>query len=258
MIKSAISAFNPVKNSGALTAQTDNEKLKMFQAQDPNADPEVLDALANDEKWNIRMTVAQNRRALPKTLDRLSQDNDFRVRCGVAANPNICASKDILDRLSDSNENIEVLRALTGNQKLPSVYLEKLSGTRDWQVLWGVGRHSNTYPETLDRLSKNPETLVGPKDAWLVKWGISENPKCPPEILTRFYDDENLFIRWAVAAHKNTPVKILQEYIDNPNENENVKKAAKENLKNRDIKTKTFNLTASAAPLYNLFRKKNV
>lgn len=247
---SAHSQENEIKN---IIAQTSDEKLKMFQAQDPNADPHLLDTLANDDKWYIRMAVAQNRRTLLTTLDRLSLDNDFRVQCGVAVNPNICASKEILDRLSNNYET-NVLKSLTGNPALPALYLEKLHANNNWEVRWGVARHPNTDTNILEKLSKDPEPLV--------RWGVSENPACPPEILRNLSIEEYLFTRWAVASHQNTPVNVLQTLVND--KIPDVRKAAIENLKLRGIKAQTFNPSAVAAsmgillaPLYNLFRKKN-
>lgn len=250
-----ISTFNPFENSSKLIAQTSDEKLKMQQAQDPNADPYVLDALANDDKWFIRMIVAQNQRANDDTLNRLSSDNDERVRCGLAVNPKICGLKEILDLLLKDNTTVK--KALTGNPKLPSVYLEKLYTNNNWEVRWGVARHQNTDAPILVKLSADAEPLV--------RWGVAENPACPPEILIRLSTEDYLFTRWAVAAHQNTPTEVLQKYINNQAENINVKKAAKENLKRRGIQAMALNLAASVlplghliAPLYDLFRNKAI
>lgn len=247
-----------------LAQKTYTNQQKMFILQDPNADPQDLDNLADDDSWYVRQTVGRHIRTLLKTLDKLSKDHDFRVRCGVAVNPAICGSKEILDRLLQDH-SIEVLRSFTGNPLLPLFCLKTLSANYDWQVRWGVGRHSKSAEDTedptiLEKLSKDAEQLV--------RWGVAENTACPPEILDNLaVPTNNLFVRWAVAENNNTSNKTLQKLLNDTDKM--VRKSAEANLRRRgvkpniilrDIKTKVFNAASStslSASLSNLFKKKD-
>lgn len=282
MLKPVISAFNIFGVPGKSVAQTSDEKLKMFQAQDPNADPEILDTLADpNEKWDIRAAVAQNRRTYLKTLEKLSEqqnDNfngDFKMRWALALNPNICASKKILDTLS-SDSNMGVVTNLAANSALPSVYLEKLytnylgilrtNYNYVWLIFYHIAIHTNTSLNILEKLADEEDSNI--------LWGLAQNTNCSPEIFTKLYEKAmlykqrqspqkpSLFIRWALAENRNTPDEILIKLTGD--ENINIRKAALENLTRRGLKAQALNLAASAlplgsliAPLYNLFRKKD-
>ena len=66
----------------------EDSDVRYWVAINPNASPETLARLADDESSYVRSRVAFNPNTLPETLERLVNDKSYLVRCTVAENLN--------------------------------------------------------------------------------------------------------------------------------------------------------------------------
>jgi len=141
-------------------------------AENKNADPEILDQLANLTETRVPRFVADNPSASQETLAKLAKSEDYWIRQGVLGNPSISVET-LKGFINDESEDIRSLVPI--HPKVTPEILDKLSDEAFWITRKAVAEHSKTDAKTLAKLAKDSD-----KD---VRKAALKNPNCPMKVL---------------------------------------------------------------------------
>ncbi|MGB8699183.1 MAG: DUF4132 domain-containing protein [Thermosynechococcaceae cyanobacterium] len=151
----------------------------------PNLPADVLEELADHRDKSVRLEITKNPNTPAKGLEKLASDVTqssyretgtvvilrFEIQEAVAANPNTPLS--VLEQLFQAKD-LFVCRALTGNAKIPGVWLEHLAEAQDFKI--------NTPDNNLSEAQKHT-----------------------------FYNDYYEVLLRKIASHPNTPIEVLKK-----------------------------------------------
>jgi hypothetical protein len=171
---------------------TDEEKNNI--AKKHSTSPETLELLAHDNNYWVRSRVAKNPNTPPETLARLANDDDSNVRYWVSTNPN--TPPETLDRLANWKgwKGWDICFYLMENPNTPSETLDRLSYVKDYRYF--VAKHSNTAPETLERLANDDDSNV--------RYWVAKNRHTSKETLNLLLYDNRKDVREAASYRINT------------------------------------------------------
>ena len=233
--------------------------IEIALLENPNTPAEVLAGLANDPKLAKRTMcyIARHKNTPPNVLNKLAKNakKEVEEKLKEASDPNTPIER--LKKLAEEDENYSVLNTIINNENAPKEIKElakkrkkelreKVRKGRRKQdeiaVRIALAHNENIDVETIrNYLSKDPEAAV--------KLALTENPKTPPDVLTKIkkyaikatiknsnnkkdlkeYED----ILKGVALHNNTRPEDLEELAKYPNDV--VKGRVLVNLLNRKI-----------------------
>ena len=178
---------------------------------------EVIRSLPFDKKHFVALAVASNPSTPPDVLTHLSQHEDLYVRSRVAKNPS--TPLEIVMRLMH-DENSWVYGGAISNPSLPTEVLIKLSQREHHRLFHLRARQNGIWEVVRDPSQSGGNPFIRP--------AVASNPSTPPDILTRFANDEDSSVRYRVARNPSTPPEALTHLAND--EDEEVRQMIAKNL----------------------------
>ena len=211
----------------------------------------MLQDLAHDEDWKVRWAVAGNPNTPPDILDMLADDDRYGVSSRLVYNGSVRQDtlQRLLPRLSDSAalaaiERLDASR-LSPTERLmkqwagpkynkilrddtPGYVLSELHNVRNWVIRGAVVRHPNTWPETISKMTGDEKPEIGysairrcddpgilreaatSKD-YNLRGIVGSNPHTPTDVLAKLARDSSRTARENVAANPSTPPEVLTQ-----------------------------------------------
>ena len=193
----------------------------------PAKQPPSLAEKGQSENWHLRCSYAKDPQAAPEKLEELIQNDPvMEVREAACSNPNTPARvleefgrlgssplAEIVAGVGRRGRERGLWETVAANPNTPLTVLERLASL-------------DTSEDALQQLSaKDRETAVYFVER--VLWGAAENPNTPAEYLERFSKNPNYRIRIRAAKNRSTPSHALQMLARDPEQE--IRKAAEEN-----------------------------
>ncbi len=197
-------------------------------ALNPEAPPEILERLAEDEEWWIRACVCKNENAPVHVLRKLSKDPRPEVRSWASANEQ--TPHGALERLAEEG-TYHTLLMLAGNGAAPPRVVKRLVADPNNDVRDTASEHPN-LPEGLLELMRRAgrdadltnrpseeggEPLSESERERLMEAGpfgqrlVALNPSTPPDVLGRLAENAHWYGRVGVAKSTMTPEETVRK-----------------------------------------------
>ncbi|MEM1109645.1 MAG: hypothetical protein AAGH99_13250 [Planctomycetota bacterium] len=180
-----LAARHPAVGRPRLDRLRESADWKMIAAiaENPSADPELLEYAADLDRFDVKLRVAGHPGASTEVLDRLSSEVDTRLRVAVAQNPNAPAA--VLRRLAcDGTSAVRAYVAVHANfaeadrrllvsagarsdlmgfgetdSALSAEAIDRLARRGHWGE-WLAARHPNTAAGTFERLLTSADPML--------------------------------------------------------------------------------------------------
>jgi len=170
--------------------------------------------------WTSNYIVLRNMNS-PEQLEELAESEDMGVLCELAYHKNTPLKT--LEKLATSEEGM-LREQVAKNKNAPASLLKKLAGDKSRWVRQWVAYNENTPAEVLEELGAEVENTI--------REAVAGNPNSPPHLLETLAEDKHKHVRLFIAEHKYTPAAVLAKLAED--ENDHVRRAAENNLKDRD------------------------
>jgi hypothetical protein len=161
--------------------------VRMAVALNTSTPAAVLEVLATDWASGVRGNVARNSSTPEALLEALAQDEDFTVRGAVAQSPHAPLSM-----------RLEVLAALAAD---PSEFVRGYAAEIRQQIVENATSDDPTTTLILERFAVDLDAGV--------RSAVAENPSTPDVLLEVLSHDLNSGVRYFVAENPSTPGAVL-------------------------------------------------
>jgi hypothetical protein len=201
---------------GSAAAETPLWRIRRLLARNPQCPPEILDALASDDRHEVRLAALAHPSCPPSTLDGHARATSGRWRSApleclleldlVARHPATESSTvlNLVAELERTDEELasNALRTLAQRPDAPAVALEHLAGSRWPWVRSAVAGNPSTPVPVVATLAADEHPAVRSAAAGRID--------APHPLLGLLADDPAVTVRASVAANPGAPASALR------------------------------------------------